>query len=187
MQRARFFTLLRSAYALFDTVVAVSAPQADWIARQGLVGAGALRVIPPVADLSRFRALAAPQGRARVIGAIGRLHTQKGFDLLIEAFRDLPGQDIALHIHGTGLQEATLRALAAGDSRIHFFGHGDAPDRIMQAVDIVAMPSRWEAFGLVVLEARAAPPGRVSKRPMDTLPLPVNRRATSPPPRDPAA
>ncbi|APZ52187.1 glycosyltransferase [Salipiger abyssi] len=154
--KLRFFTMLRTAYALFDRVVAVSEAQGAWLTRRRLVPAGALRVIPPVVDLAGFRALPAPQGAPRVIGAIGRLHRQKGFDILIQAFRQLPDAGLALHIHGSGPEEAALRALAEGDPRIRFFGHSGQPEKVMASVDLVAMPSRWEAFGLVALEARSA-------------------------------
>ena len=46
--------------------------------------------------------------------------------------------------------------LANGDPRIEFKGFAPAPVAAMAAVDIVAMPSRWEAYGLVAIEALAA-------------------------------
>ncbi|MCA0872932.1 glycosyltransferase [Seohaeicola saemankumensis] len=153
--KGRFHTLLRVAYALFDRVVAVSRAQGDWLAQRGLVDPDALRVIPSCVALERFRALPAPASR-RVIGAIGRLHRQKGFDTLIEAFRALPDPDLELHLHGDGPDRDLLRDLAGGDRRIRFRGHGGDPAAIMAEVDVVAMPSRWEAYGLVALEARAA-------------------------------
>ncbi|MGP6085899.1 glycosyltransferase family 4 protein [Antarctobacter jejuensis] len=154
--RTRFQTLLRTAYALFDKVVAVSATQAMWMRIRGLVGAGSLHFINPVVALDGFRAMPAPQGPLRTIGAIGRLDRQKGFDVLIPAFRALEGSNLRLEIFGEGPERAQLEALAAGDSRIVFHGHAGTPEAAMAAVDVVAMPSRWEAFGLVSLEARAA-------------------------------
>lgn len=157
--RGRFFTLLRTCYALFERVVAVSEVQGRWLLSRGLVSPAALRIIPPAVDLKVFRALPVPRRPARVIGGIGRLHRQKGFDVLIAAFRALPCADLALHIHGQGPEEAALKALASGDPRIRFFGHASRPETALAAVDVVAMPSRWEAYGLVAQEARAA--GRV--------------------------
>jgi len=154
--KLRFFTMLRTSLALFDSVVAVSDAQADWMKRRRLVAAEALRVIAPVVDLRGFRSLQGTTGKPQVIGAIGRLHRQKGFDILIRAFRKLPNKDVSLQIFGTGPDEAALRALAAGDPRICFIGHVDHPESAVRSVDLVAIPSRWEAFGLVALEARAA-------------------------------
>ncbi len=154
--KLRFFAMLRTAYALFDSVIAVSEGQAKWMRRRQLVTERRLHVIPSAVALDGFRSLRAPNAQPKIIGAIGRLHQQKGFDILIEAFRQLEGQSLSLHIYGTGPDEARLRAAANGDPRIRFMGHVARSEDALEAVDIVAMPSRWEAFGLVALEARAA-------------------------------
>ncbi|AHM05433.1 hypothetical protein roselon_03170 [Roseibacterium elongatum DSM 19469] len=154
-RRARFLTLLSTAYALFDRVVAVSAAQGHWLRGRGLVSPDDLCVIPSTVDLAPFLALPLPAGRPRVVGAIGRLEPQKGFDTLIPAFRACADRTLELHIYGDGNDRKALEALAAGDPRIRFRGWAD-PATAMAQVDAVAMPSRWEAYGLVALEARAA-------------------------------
>ncbi|SIN77445.1 glycosyltransferase family 4 protein [Vannielia litorea] len=155
-RKGRFTRLLRTAYRLFDTVVAVSAAQGAWLARIGAVRTGALRVIRSTVDTAPFRALPRPAGPVRVFGAIGRLDRQKGFDTLIAAFRQVEREDIALHIYGEGPEKAALEALAGADPRIRFMGFAANPAEAFAAVDCVAMPSRWEAYGLVALEALAA-------------------------------
>ncbi len=155
-RKRRFATLLRTAYALFNRVVAVSHAQGAWLVQSGAVKPAALSVIQSCVDLSAFRALPAPAQPVRVIGAIGRLDDQKGFDLLVRAFRRTTAPDIALHIYGEGAQESALRTLANGDPRIVFKGFAPDPVAAMAAVDAVAMPSRWEAYGLVAIEALAA-------------------------------
>ena len=152
----RFLALLRTAYALFDQVVAVSTPQAGWLLDQGLVESQRLSVIKSCVSLDAFAALPAPPSRARILGAIGRLDRQKGFDVLIKAFRITQGPDLRLRIVGDGQERAALEALAVGDTRIEFTGAMTDPVAAMNSVDAVFMPSRWEAFGLVALEARAA-------------------------------
>lgn len=152
----RFKCLLRLAYRLFDMVIAVSHAQDKWLCESGAVPRAKLRVIQSCVDLSAFRAIAAPAGPVRVIGAIGRLDRQKGFDTLISAFRHCKAQDLALHIYGEGAEEADLRRLAGDDRRIQFKGFASDPSAALAAVDVVAMPSRWEAYGLVALEALAA-------------------------------
>ncbi|ETX11206.1 hypothetical protein OCH239_20215, partial [Roseivivax halodurans JCM 10272] len=87
--KRRFTTLLTSAYSLFDRVVAVSEMQAAWLLRRSVVDSEALTVIPPCVDLAPFRAIPAVDGPVRIIGALGRFHTQKGFDVLIRAFRQV--------------------------------------------------------------------------------------------------
>lgn len=154
--RARFHTLLRCAYALFDRVVAVSEAQGNWLTRRGLVRPEALAVIRPTVDLSAFRALPAPEGRLRNFGAIGRFDRQKGFDVLIQAFRDVPGNDMRLTLYGDGPERARLEELAAGDVRISFAGFAPDPVRALAQCDVMLMPSRWEPYGIAAAEARAA-------------------------------
>lgn len=154
--RARFHTLLRCAYALFDRVVAVSQAQGDWLTRRGLVRPETLAVIRPSVDMSEFRALPAPEGRLHNFGAIGRFDRQKGFDVMIRAFRDLPGNDLRLTLYGDGPERARLEELASGDVRIRFAGFAPDPVRAVAQCDVMLMPSRWEPYGIAAAEARAA-------------------------------
>ncbi|MEP1613472.1 MAG: glycosyltransferase [Roseobacter sp.] len=156
LHRKRFASLLRTSYALFDRVVAVSHAQGGWLKKRRYVSEAALHVIQSCTDMSSFRNLAPPQADRKIIGAIGRLDRQKGFDTLITAFRQCPDRDIALHIYGEGSEEKTLRLLADEDPRIHFKGFVQDPMTAMSSVDVVAMPSRWEAYGLVAIEALCA-------------------------------
>jgi D-inositol-3-phosphate glycosyltransferase len=155
-RRGRFATLLRTSYALFDRVVAVSHAQGRWLSSRGYVHPDALVVIQSCADMAAFRNIDRPKGPVRVIGAIGRLDRQKGFDTLIAAFRNCAEQNIALHIYGKGCEEAELMRLAYGDPRIRFMGFAGNPVAAMSEVDAVVMPSRWEAYGLVAIEALSA-------------------------------
>ncbi|TNB46722.1 glycosyltransferase family 4 protein [Martelella lutilitoris] len=154
--RDRFETLLSAAYALFDRIVAVSAQQGRWLGRK-FVGADRLAVIEPCVELDDFHAV--PDriaGRKTVIGAIGRFDTQKGFDILIEGLRKSDRQDIELHLYGKGDEEKRLRKLAGNDPRIVFQGYAESPAAAMASCDVIAMPSRYEPYGLVALEAMAA-------------------------------
>lgn len=152
----RFYTLLRAAYAMFDKIAAVSAAQRNWLAERGLVDAARLELLRSSVDVMPFLRLAPVNHAPKVIGAIGRLDPQKGFDMVINAFRACNRPDLRLEIHGDGAESAPLQALAGTDRRITFHGFGADPVAVMNAVDVVVMPSRWEAYGLVALEARAA-------------------------------
>ncbi len=155
-KRDRFFTLLRTAYALFDSVVAVSRAQGSWLVTRGLVTQEKMRVIRSAVDLTAFEAVPAPIETPKVIGAVGRLHTQKGFDVLIKAFAKVDDPDVCLKIFGEGPERATLEVLAAEDPRVSLEGHCDDPTQAMAAIDVLCVPSRWEAFGLVAQEGLAA-------------------------------
>lgn len=152
----RFHALLRLGFSMFDTVVAVSNAQRDWMKRAQLCVGSKLIVIRSCVDLSPFETVEPCRNAPKVIGAIGRLDRQKGFDTLIEGFKALKEDDVALHIYGTGAEFDALQSLAQNDPRIHFKGFWPDPVRTYADVDIVAIPSRWEAYGLVAIEALSA-------------------------------
>jgi glycosyltransferase involved in cell wall biosynthesis len=83
---------------------------------------------------------------------VGRLAPVKGVDLLIPAFRAVAPARARLAIVGDGAQRPALEALAASDVRITFAGHVTDPSAWYAAADLLVMPSRAEAFGLVALE-----------------------------------
>ena len=154
--KLRFHTLLRTAFALFDKVAAVSVAQRDWLVARELVDPAKVALLRSAVDVMPFLRLPLVNHPPKVIGAIGRLDTQKGFDVLMHAFRVCERADLKLEIFGDGAERAALEKLACNDPRITFHGHVKDQVAIMRSVDLVAMPSRWEAYGLVGLEARAA-------------------------------
>jgi glycosyltransferase involved in cell wall biosynthesis len=95
---------------------------------------------------------------------IGRLVHQKGFDVLLEAFRLLvadPFFDWDLVIAGSGPEAATLQNQASHiglRERVRFVGRTDRPTTVslFHSAAVFVLPSRHEPFGIVNLEAMAA-------------------------------
>ena len=91
---------------------------------------------------------------------LGRLSREKGVDLAVEAFAVLARRfpEIRLVIAGDGPERQALADQAAGlgvSDRVDFVGWV-APDDVAALIEkasIVLVPSRWEGFGLVALEA----------------------------------
>jgi len=158
-QVSRFYRLLRTAFKRFDKVVAVSEAQGAWLKSEGLVSDEKLTVIRSYVDLKPFESVPRRSGKTSVFGAIGRMDRQKGFDTLIKAFRMTTDPELQLLFFGTGEEESKLRELAKGDDRIVFMGFVASPTEAYELVDAVVMPSRWEAYGLVAIEAISS--GRV--------------------------
>jgi len=156
LNKVRFFAMLRSAFCLFDRVIAVSNAQKDWLIRRDLIDEDRLSVIRSSVELTGFEALPKPRTQARVFGLVGRLHEQKGFDIAIRAFRECSGPDLRLKVFGDGPMRGELEQLAYCDPRITFHGHCDDPLEPMRSIDALLMPSRWEAYGLVAREAQSA-------------------------------
>jgi len=93
---------------------------------------------------------------APLLLAMGRLHPNKGFDVLIEAVARLP--DVYLWIAGEGplrgeLEERAHRAFAK--PRVRFLGWRDDGPALLAACDAFICPSRHEPLGNVVIEAWA--------------------------------
>ena len=91
--------------------------------------------------------------------AVGRVERVKGFDLLLRAFAEarLP-ENAQLVIGGDGAELPHLRSLAAAlgvTDRVVFPGRltGPAVAWAMASASVIVVPSRTEAFGIVVLEA----------------------------------
>lgn len=94
---------------------------------------------------------------APLLLAMGRLHENKAFDVLLRALAELP--ETWLWIAGEGPEAAGLSKLAAElgvTDRLRFLGWRDDSDALMQACDIFVCPSRQEPLGNIVLEAWAA-------------------------------
>ena len=94
---------------------------------------------------------------APLLVALGRLHENKAFDVLLRALADLP--DAWLWIGGEGPDGNALKSLAADlgvQERVRFLGWRDDADALIAAADIFVCPSRHEPLGNVVLEAWAA-------------------------------
>ncbi len=101
-------------------------------------------------------ALPVPPG-APVVLAMGRLHRNKGFDVLIAAISRLPGVHAVLA--GEGPERAALERLAAHAgvaARVHFLGWRQDTAALLAASTLLACPSRSEPLGNVVLEAFSA-------------------------------
>lgn len=111
---------------------------------------------PDPADVEALRREAGADAGAALVGFVGRLHEVKGVDLLIAAFRALPEARARLAVVGEGPARAALDAQAAGDPRIVFLGHRGNPAAAYRAFDLLVMPSRFDPFPLVALEAMAA-------------------------------
>jgi len=98
---------------------------------------------------------------ARVVALVGRVEDQKGVDNLVAVAPGVLEQipDAHFVIVGDGSLTAGLRSMAdelGVAHRVHFVGwRSDIPE-IMRSIDVLAIPSRWEAFGIVNLEAMAA-------------------------------
>jgi glycosyltransferase involved in cell wall biosynthesis/Ser/Thr protein kinase RdoA (MazF antagonist) len=93
---------------------------------------------------------------------VGRLHPQKGLDVLLQAIRILteePAQLLDLRLIGDGPARGELTTLADQlglNDRVTFCGQSDQVMEELAAADIFVLPSRAEGLSNALLEAMAA-------------------------------
>jgi len=99
-------------------------------------------------------------GSGRTVLFVGRLHRQKGVDVLVRAIPLLPG-DVRVVLVGDGPERARLCRLAADlgvADRVRVTGfvpHAQVPE-LLAGADVAVLPSRYEELGTALVEAMAA-------------------------------
>jgi len=162
----------RLAVSSMRFVVSVSRALGHRFCRYNNLPLAKLRVIAYGADVRAVDGV--PQERARelrrslgfraddvVIGSVGRLVEQKDYPTLMQAFalasRHAPRLRMA--VAGDGPLRSTLERLSQDlgiADRVRFLGSRDDVPALLRSVDLFALSSKFEPFGVALLEAKAA-------------------------------
>jgi len=154
-----------------DRVVAVSSAVAQNLVGEIGVPADKIQVIHNGVDLDDFRDLPQRQEARRrlglsehdwILGAVGRMKRQKGFEHLLRALPHLEEgglRDYQLLMVGEGplrpSLERQVQEMGLGQ-RVKFLGlRRDVPE-LLRAMDLFVFPSLWEGFGTALVEAMLA-------------------------------
>jgi mannosylfructose-phosphate synthase len=166
-------------YRTCDLVVATTPPQLDMISEDYGIPGERVHMIPPGYDDNRFFPVseASRQLIRRRLGytrptvlALGRLATNKGYDLLLKAFAVLAKRDpealLHLAVGGTRTDPQEKRILGELKAltqkldltkRVKFTSH--IPDAALadhyRSADLFVLSSRYEPFGMTAIEAMA--------------------------------
>lgn len=120
----------------------------------------AARIIPNCYDDSVFKEVKSAK-RPRSVAFVGRLVSDKGANLLLEAAASYPGEmDLEITIIGDGPERAALEDHAGSFARHRFRFTGSLSAELVAAElrehEILVVPSIWkEPFGIVALEGMA--------------------------------
>jgi glycosyltransferase involved in cell wall biosynthesis len=146
-------------YSACDYLIGNTPAIVDYVVREGWPRERA-HFMPNFVDATAAdpiaRAALSTPSSARVLLALGRLHHNKAFDVLLRALSDVP--EAYLWLAGDGELRDRLEQLAhhAGVAdRVRFLGWRDDAAALMAAADVLVCPSRVEPFGNVVVEAWA--------------------------------
>jgi glycosyltransferase involved in cell wall biosynthesis len=193
---------------LVGAVVTVSPTLGRNFCRYNGVDAARLRVVSYGVDADRFTRVTADQiadfrrrqnlpDDAIVVASVGRLVEQKDYPTQLRAFARAAKEDrrLVMLLVGDGPLRADLARLVAElgiTDRVRFAGHCDDVPTVLRAVDVFVLASKFEPYGVAILEAKAAGAPIVATR-VNELPEilseDLGERATGVlvPPEDPEA
>ncbi len=162
-----------------DVVLATTPPQLDMIISDYGVLRSRAAMIPPGYDDNRFFPVSEATRmsirkrfgfKKPTVVALGRLATNKGYDLLVEAFaitaKRIPDVELRLAVGGKKMDKQERKILADIKDRVKdlglqkrvkfggFISDEDLPD-YYRAADLFVLSSRYEPFGMTAIEAMA--------------------------------
>ncbi|MDG4859169.1 glycosyltransferase [Streptomyces sp. T-3] len=148
------FGRVQRHYQDVDRMLTLTREDADLWIRQGLDHVGAMPNPLPF-----FPEVPSPR-RAKAVASIGRLHEEKGVDLLLEAWALVAPRhpDWTLAVFGAGEEEQALRRQCAElgiEGSVEWRGRtGDVPGALRES-SVFVLSSRGEGFPLAPMEAMA--------------------------------
>ncbi|MBN2119579.1 MAG: glycosyltransferase [Candidatus Omnitrophica bacterium] len=160
----KIYSIDRFFYRFVDKVIAVSKGVSDYLTYDKKIPSDKIKIINNGIDLERFQRIKRlprfEQKNEFRIGVIGRLEPQKGHKYFLEAVRLLDGNSRGSKfvIVGNGSLKKRLadsvKRLGVS-KRIEFLGYRKDIKEVITGLDLVVLPSLYEGFPLVPLEAQA--------------------------------
>ena len=143
---------LRSA----NRLLSVSSALANDIERTLGVQAATFTTVPNMIDVEKFPFTPLPKNGTFTFGYMANLVKDKGHKTLLQAFQKVP--NAKLRLAGDGPLRKQLEELTSAygvDDRVEFVGPvpRERACEFFQAVDAFVHPSRYETFGIVLIEA----------------------------------
>lgn len=141
----------RALAPLCDRIVIISEHERREALRVGIAEDRLTLVLNGIADVPPARPSTWVDDRLKVL-FVGRMDRQKGFDTLLDAAEPLADR---ICVRAVGKAVAGPAMTRGGSRAVQLLGWRSLAEIAVEiaAADIVAVPSRWEGFGLVALEA----------------------------------
>lgn len=156
-RRAALERLSRLALRQLREVIGVSDAVGAYLERQGARFSVVRNGVAPPAAVPGARAQLGLEADDFAIGGVGRLDAQKGWDVLCAAASRVREQvpQARFVVVGDGPEREVLQA-GANAADVRFAGYREQAAGLIGAFDALAVPSRYEGFGLVAVEAMLA-------------------------------
>jgi len=163
--RQAFATVVERALGRWTAqTICVCAAERDEALRRRIAPAERLKIVyngvGPCPDVEPDPELARLEDGRVLVGAVSVLRRQKGIDVLLEAAPAILAGDERVHVVVVGdgplteTHHAQARRLGLEEG-VTFLPFRPPGARALRALDVVVVPSRWEAFPIAVLEAMA--------------------------------
>ena len=165
-EKSLIYWLERKTAYLNRLTIAISYAVKDYLVRKEKYKVQKVIVIHNAVDLKYFDSntercnSSTPNGN--LIGSVGRLHPQKGFDTLLKSMPEVIEEfpSAKLKIIGEGSQRKYLEELCSDlgiSKQVNFLGRQTPAEVInfLKDIYLFVLASNWEGFGLVLVEAMA--------------------------------
>lgn len=152
--KIRTHQLVRAVKPLEQLVVLTETDREDWLA----AGCTNVRCIPNPCSLKEPQNIKSPNpSDKKQVLAVGRLHIEKGFDLLLNAWQGIEKRhpEWSLRIVGEGDQRPALEAQIASLElqRVSLPGRSSEMEKEYVSADCFVLSSRYEGLPLALMEA----------------------------------
>lgn len=164
----RLFWVEREALKKCDGIVTISNVRKNELSDFYKIPSERFKVIPPGVDTERFIQRKKDiqllkelkiDNDAEVILTVCRLAPKKNITMLLNAFSKMNLKKLNLVIVGDGVEKESLIRLSRKlfiDEKVRFVGFRDDVERFYSIADLFILPSIYEGFGHVFLEAMAS-------------------------------
>ncbi len=144
-----------------DKIIVVSNENRNDVIAQYGVPRDKIATIPNGVDVTRF---SSSNCKSKTLIFVGRLHERKGIDKLLESFSKVIKEEknAFLNIVGSGEDEIRLKDMAKKlglrkkNLEFHGFVTEEELTKIYEGSSIFVLPSYYEGFGIVLIEAMSA-------------------------------